>query len=234
MELSWSSLTWGLAVAFGTFFMLANPAEALPAFLHITAKCTPEERARIARRACTFAGAIMLASFLLGDGLLRVVKVSLPAVLVAGGLVVIVLGFTMLLTGKLSFHTDHAAEEGRDQSLIPLGFPGVCGPGVIAALISASPVIRTLETTSMQVAGYLVVCAAIILVCLAAWTILRMSGAIERRLGPDGIEAMCRLMGLLLILIGVQCVANGVTGFIAAPKDATPAGPLPVTASPAE
>jgi multiple antibiotic resistance protein len=207
-------------------FMLANPIEALPLFLDLTAKHSAAHRARQALKASLYAGLFMASSLLLGRVLLRVFGVSSDAVMVAGGLVVLALGFPMLMTGKVKFHDGHVKNPRKDHSLIPLAFPGICGPAAMAALISGTSYIQALDTPAKQFAGYVFVLGAIVVVCTAAWVILRFSGTIASRLGPEGLEGLCRFMGLLLIVIGVQLLADGVRGFSLA-RDSAPGLSLP-------
>jgi multiple antibiotic resistance protein len=175
----------------------------------------------------------MAGSLLLGRVLLRVFGVSSDAVMVAGGLVVLVLGFPMLLTGKVRFHGEGPLNPDRDHALIPLAFPGICGPAAMAALISVTSYVQTLDTQTMRLIGYGVVLAAIAVVCAVGWVILLLSGRIARRLGRDGIEAVCRFMGLLMIVIGVQLLADGVRGFTnAAPRP--PVMTMPELTKPAQ
>lgn len=202
-----------LALTCTALFMLANPIEALPVFLDLTAKHTAAERSRQAIKASMYAAILMAGSLLLGQVLLRVFSVSADAVLVAGGLIVLALGFPMLMTGKVKFHSENLGKRNKDHSLIPLAFPGICGPAAMAALISAASYIQALDSQRMQLIGYGFVLAAIVVVCFAAWVILKLSGPIAARLGPDGLEAVARFTALLLIVIGVQLLADGVRGF---------------------
>jgi multiple antibiotic resistance protein len=217
---------WLITVA--AIFPLANPLEAIPMFLEVTAKQTKPQRARQMLRACVFAGLLMAGSLLLGRVLLRLVGVSAPAVLGAGGLIVVGLGFRMLITGKAGLPAEERSRTDHDYSLIPLAFPGVCGPGAIAALISGSAYIQRLGSPKQVLVGYGVALAGITTVCIAAWIILRLSGPIARWLGRDGLDAMCRFLGMLLIVIGVQLLADGVSGLVAAARSSGPPSSIPV------
>ena len=217
---------WLITVA--AIFPLANPLEAIPMFLDVTAKQTKAERARQMLRACVYAGLLMAGALLTGRVLLRLVGVSAPAVLAAGGLIVVGLGFRMLITGKAGLPAGEQARADHDCSLIPLAFPGVCGPGAIAALISGSAYIQRLGSPEQVLVGYGVALAGITTVCIAAWIILRLSGRIARSLGSNGLDALCRFLGLLLIVIGVQLLADGVSGLVLAARNSPPPPSIPV------
>lgn len=51
-------------------------------------------------------------------------------------------------------------------------------------------------------------------VAVILWGCLRSSGAIMRLVGKSGIEAISRLMGFLLVCMGVQFIINGVLEII--------------------
>lgn len=218
----------GWVVTVAALFPLANPLEALPMFLDVAAGRPPGERNRLMIRSCIYAAVLRAASLLIGRVLLRLVGVSAPAVLAAGGLIVLALGFRALITGKAGLPTEKPTRSEHQYALIPLAFPGVCGPGAIAALISASAYIQRLGEPGQVMVGYAIALAGIVTVCAAAWLILRLSGRISRRLGPDGLDAMCRFLGMLLIVIGVQLLADGTTQLIATASRGDPAPSIPV------
>jgi len=53
-----------------------------------------------------------------------------------------------------------------------------------------------------------------IIVGAILWVSLRSSGAVMRIVGKSGIEAISRLMGFLLVCMGVQFIINGVLEII--------------------
>ncbi len=54
----------------------------------------------------------------------------------------------------------------------------------------------------------------LLLLGVILWACLRSSGAIMRLVGKGGIEAISRLMGFLLVCMGVQFIINGVLEII--------------------
>jgi multiple antibiotic resistance protein len=51
---------------------------------------------------------------------------------------------------------------------------------------------------------------------LAGW-LLRSANAVATRLGTSGMEAIERIMGLMMVCIGVQFIATGVREFASLP-----------------
>jgi multiple antibiotic resistance protein len=89
--------------------------------------------------------------------------------------------------------------------------PMLSGPGSIAV---------TLGFTSFATdwADYAVIIAGIITVALLTYAILRMSGGLVRFIGPVGVNAMTKIMGFLIMSMGVQFVVNGVLAIATDPS----------------
>ena len=92
-------------------------------------------------------------------------------------------------------------------ALVPLGTPLLAGPGAIVATM-------LFVRRAHHLADYLSITAAIVLVLVAVWLVLRFCGIIVRILRPSGIEVLTRIAGLLLAAIAVQLIANAVGDFV--------------------
>jgi multiple antibiotic resistance protein len=100
-------------------------------------------------------------------------------------------------------------EEGAtkdDASIIPLGLPMLAGPGAISTVM-------VLVGESHSVWQHGVIYAAILLTSFVSYLVLAGANRVRRYLGDTGIRIMTRLMGLLLVALAVQFVANGLTDF---------------------
>lgn len=200
-----------------SLFPVLNPFSTIPVLLSLTPGALPAERAQIARRACRNVAIILITALVLGDVILGFFGISLPALRVAGGLVIAVIGMRMLFP---SVESELAAPSARgpgqaDIALIPLALPSMSGPGSIAIMISWSAQIHEQTGFVNRFAAYGVGIAVIATTAVLAWLILRSASTLARRLGDDGIESIKRFMGFLLVCIGVQFIATGVEGFIA-------------------
>jgi multiple antibiotic resistance protein len=98
-----------------------------------------------------------------------------------------------------------------DISFSPLAMPMLSGPGSIAV---------TLGFTSLATdwTDYLAIIAGIVTVALLTYAVLRVSGRLVRFIGPVGVNAMTKIMGFLIMSIGVQFVVNGVIGVATDPE----------------
>lgn len=91
--------------------------------------------------------------------------------------------------------------------------PSTAGPGTIAMIISSASTVRNganFPDWVITVAPPIIFAA----VAVILWGCLRSSGAIMRLVGKGGIEAISRLMGFLLVCMGVQFIINGVLEII--------------------
>lgn len=209
------SLVAGAFIAsFAGLFPIVNPFGAVPLFLNLTAGLTEAERRRQAWLVVRNAGVIMFVSLLLGGVLLEFFGISISALRIAGGLIVAYLGFHMLFPGRATASAGAAKPWGNeDYTLIPLAFPNLTGAGSIAVIMGFSTKIATLPGWMDKGIGYVVVTAAILSVAWLSLLILQASSRVARWLNPHGMDALTRFMGLLLVCIGVQFVADGVRSF---------------------
>jgi multiple antibiotic resistance protein len=198
-----------------SLFPILNPFSTIPVLLSLTPAASTEERSRIAKRASRNVAIILITALILGEVILNFFGISLPALRVAGGLVIAVIGMRMLFP---SAEDELAAPSGRGQAdiaLIPLAMPSMSGPGSIAIMISWSAQIHEQASLTQRLVGYALGVVVIVTTAWLAWLILRSATTLARRLGDDGIESIKRFMGFLLVCIGVQFIGTGVEGFIA-------------------
>ena len=136
--------------------------------------------------------------------------ITLPAFKIAGGIILMQIGLDML-QGKQSSQKSSAEEqqegaEKSDASIIPLGMPMLAGPGAISTVM-------VLVGESHAVWQHGVIYATIILTAFVSYLILSGADRVRGYLGETGIRILMRLMGLLLVALAVQFVANGLTDF---------------------
>ena len=82
-------------------------------------------------------------------------------------------------------------------------------------MIGISTEIAELKTAALKAVAYGATVTSILLTCILIWLTLRSAPFISKVTGPDAMEATTRLMGFLLVCIGVQFVASGVRTFVA-------------------
>lgn len=210
-------------VAFGLLGLLpiANPLTSATVLLALTGRYPDAERNRQINRATLFVSIVLLICFYAGNAVISGFGISIPGLRLAGGLIVSYIGFGMLFPPARAAEDEVQAEMAGDESsarlpdvsFIPLTMPCTTGPGTIAFIISAASSIPDGRLTPMV---HAVALTTIVLFALVFWLCLRGATRIMRFLGETGIDAMARLMGFLLVCIGVQFAINGVHDLLTA------------------
>jgi multiple antibiotic resistance protein len=198
---------------------IVNPLGAVPLVMSVASHLPEAERQRQVRRACIYTFVLMTAFLVAGSLIMNFFGISMPGMRIAGGMIVAFLGFGMLFPDA-STEATQMAERGEikyDIAFTPLAMPGLSGPGTFAVVMSLSS-----QATARQgwdrVADFLGVASGILLVALTSWLVLRGAERFHRLLGATGMVALTRLMGFLMICIGVQFIINGLTVILGDPR----------------
>lgn len=194
------------ATSFTTLLVIQDPLGAIPIFLSLTTRQSPQERKVSARQATWVSLSVILVFAVFGRYILKFLGISVPALQVAGGVLLLLVALE-LLTGKADDSPDPDSVT-ANAALVPLGTPLLAGPGAIVAAMVA------VETAGDAVAGWVSVTAAIIGTHIIIWLSLRFSLTLNRFLGETGIRILTRVFGLLLAAIAVQITADGVFAFL--------------------
>ncbi len=190
-----------------TLAAILNPFAAIPFFLVVTGgPGGGASRERTAASAALTVGAILVVSALAGDGVLTLAGTSLGAFRIAGGIVLLLMGLSMLgaQPGPVRQTREEASVAAQQQSIavVPLGIPLLAGPGSISAVI-----VQMQRSASAGHRAAVLLCVAA--VSLAVWLALRFAEPIGRALGPLGLNVVSRLLGLLLAAVAVEMMAEG-------------------------
>jgi len=192
-------------LAFLAILPVVNPFSKPPIFLSITEGWTVEERRSEAFKASLYAFIILFVSLVAGGFILKFFAISLPALQIAGGLLIARTAFQMLNPQKEHHQTqaeEHDAKQREDISFVPLAMPLLSGPGSMAVMIN-------LGTEVTFWAEWLIFAAAAAAVCVISYFVLAGSVAFSKFLGVNGMNALSKLMGFLLLALAVQFILNG-------------------------
>jgi multiple antibiotic resistance protein len=194
-------------LAFTSLLAIVNPLSAVPLYVTATADLNARQRASTLRIAVA-TGVVALVLFgLAGTYILRFFGITTYAFRIAGGLIFISIGTDMLNArrsgAKTTLGEEQEAELKQDIGIIPLGIPTLAGPGSITTVIT----LTSEADTRWQLAGLY---ASIVAVMLVAWGLLAIAPMIVRRVGRTGMNVMTRLMGLIVMVVGVQFIIEGV------------------------
>ncbi|GAB1489757.1 MarC family protein [Opitutaceae bacterium] len=193
---------------------LINPLAATPAFLAITEGDSEERRRDQALKGCIYMVAILVAFLIGGTFIMNFFGLSLPGMRIAGGFLVAGIGLSMLAPpdrrAREDDHETAAARAKRDISFTPLAMPTLSGPGSIAVTLGFSSLAK-------DPLDYGAIILGILFVAAVTYLALRLSGRIVQVIGVNGMSALTRIMGFLLLCVGVQFVVNGVLGIATDP-----------------
>jgi len=189
----------------GALLPIVNPLSAVPVFMSITDGSSTQDRRRQARRAAIFTGGILLVTLFAGALILGFFGITLPILRIAGGLIILRSGFRMLEPDQRATLTSaekKEAQQREDVAFTPLAMPMLAGPGSIAVTIS-------LATDATSIVSYAGIAAGAIVVALAAWLTLLTAASTSRFISETGMNVVTRVMGLILICIGIRFLATG-------------------------
>src|ERR1700722_14656298 len=186
-------------LALTSIFFLVDPFAVIPLFLAVTAGSEKAERNATARKSALTCAIVLTAFAIAGSLIFKMF-----------GIILLQIGLEML-QGKQSSQKSTAEEqqegaEKSDASIIPLGMPMLAGPGAISTVM-------VLVGESHAVWQHGVIYATILLTAFVSYLVLSGADRVRGYLGETGIRILMRLMGLLLVALAVQFVANGLTDF---------------------
>ena len=193
-------------MSFGALFSVINPLGTLPIFIGLM---KGKERRAINETAVWTAIntlIILVISFFLGKYILSFFGISLESLKIAGGIIITSSGFA-LLSGNFSKHKGMKKREKDDAfkrsdvSLTPLAIPMLAGPGSISLLI-------TFYQENVLVSDRAILIGAILFTCILTALLLISSNLIMKTLGASGINALSRIIGFVVIAIGIEYVLS--------------------------
>ena len=198
-----------ILVTFFALLPISNPFSTIPLYLSLTAGQSKKWSQQQALMAAIYMAGILLVFLWAGAFIIGFFGISIPAIRVAGGVIIMRVGFNMLNPKDSDGITEEAKQESRtkkDIAFTPLAMPSLSGPGSISVVIS-------MAASTDNVLGYLAVSIGILVVVLVAWLTMRGAPLVSRLLGITGLDALTRIMGFLLICIAFQFVFDGLGGY---------------------
>lgn len=189
---------------------ITNPASTAALFLGITSGDSEAAKRHQAFLGCMYAFAILTSFLIAGSLILSFFGISLSGLRIAGGLMVARLGFGMLRPGGEEKTSESGRDEARrkeDISFVPLAMPSMSGPGAIAVTLGLAAEVNH----PLDYVGITLGIAAVSGIC---WVALRTSAELVAFLGEGGMNALGRIMGFLMLCVGVQFIVNGIIGVV--------------------
>lgn len=196
-------------------FPIVDPLGGSPIFLSLTREYRPQARRALSRQIAINSFFLLVGSYLIGTHILAFFGISLPAVQVGGGLVVISTGWTLLKRRdedeRDKVQQSSHQRETLHQAFYPLTLPLTVGPGSISVAITLG------ANASRSGINILAILASIVgsaIIALSIFLCYGFADRLARMLGVTAMTVIVRLTSFLLVCIGVQIVWNGVSAFL--------------------
>lgn len=190
-----------------TLFVIIDPIALTPLFLALTRGMDDQHRRTLAIRASLIAIALLTLFGLLGNKILTVIGISMPAFRISGGILLFLTALDMLFERRTQRREGQQADPHHDPSVFPLATPLIAGPGAFTTMI------LLVNNSPTYGFGHVFAIHAIMALVVGVTLLFFLSaGFIERRLGRTGITVLTRLLGMLLAALSVQFVLDGIRG----------------------
>ena len=197
-----------LLAAVAALFPLMNPVGNTPIFFSITANDTPQYRRRQALKIAINVFVILTVCLLGGRYILAMFGLSVPILRLAGGLVVGHVGWGLLQQSpRLDEEADAEARDKVDVSLSPMALPIIANPGAMSVAISLGAGAKGVTMT-------VVALVALALLTVLNYVCLILGEPLVKRLGRNGMDAFNKVLGFLVLGLGINLVVSGVGGLI--------------------
>ena len=196
-------------LAFTTFFATISPISVSAMFAALTVTADAKTRRTMAIRGTVIAGCILMGFALLGEYLLTGLGISLAALRISGGILLLLIGIDKVFArasngASTTREEQEEAQIKEDISVFPLATPLLAGPGAMGATILLISNVKDSVSHQLIVAGAII---AVLLITLAA---LLSASKLQKLLGVTGMHVVGRVMGVLLAALAVQFILDGI------------------------
>jgi multiple antibiotic resistance protein len=199
---------------FVALIALINPISTAAVFVTLTEGRSRAEQTQIANRAAIIAGIALIAFAFIGEALLKALGVELGAFKIAGGLLLLKVAFNMVFAEKPErrvevHHAKAAMGPASDPAVFPLAIPIITGPGALTAsvaLVNPSP-----RNALLNGATFVIVALVVIGI---TYLFMRGSETLTKWFGETGIDAVGRIVGIVVAAIAVQLIVNGIASLM--------------------
>ncbi len=195
---------------FVPLFAVIDPFASLPLYLSFTSGLSCKQRRRIIRDSSITAISLLIFFQFTGIYILDFFGISIEALMIAGGLLMLLVGVEMVREGDKPRSTrkkEKLHEETGDIAIVPLGTPMLAGPGAISLVI----ILMGKYSYSPINIAYITISVIVIIVITA---LLFLGGDyVAKFMGEKGSRAFTRVMGLLVTAFAVQYILDGIAGY---------------------
>lgn len=191
-----------LLSAFILLSLVVDPFGNVPLVNAMLAEVPGPRRRWVIAREVLIAFATLALFMIFGRKLLDLMHLSETSLSIAGGVILFMIAIRMVFA-----HPDGAfgPQTRGEPFIVPLAIPLIAGPSALATVMLMAT--REPQKLGMWAAALTAAMALTALVLLAGeW--------LQRRMGPQAMQAIERLMGLILTAIAVEMTLSGIRAFV--------------------
>ena len=205
-----------ILLVYAALLPIVNPFGMAPIFATMTDGYDAGVRQTVAMRVAVNGIVLLMASLFIGSYVLDFFGVSMGAVQLGGGLVVMISGWRILNQQSNLSERQVPVRASNDtilsQAFYPLTMPLTVGPGSIAVALTLGSNLHE-ERNTQLIQSALIATVGIALIGITIYLCYRYSAALERLLGATGTSILVRLSAFILVCIGIQIMFNGADEF---------------------
>ncbi len=198
-------------LSFSSVFILIDPITVTIVYVSLTKGIDRSKQRQIARDAAVYALIILLIFAVGGYGILQLFGITLAALRIGGGVLLFLIGIEMVYA-RMSLTKQPSARAGdyaEDIAITPLAIPIIAGPGAITTVV-----VLTGEGLSLGWIGVAIVLASILIIIALVYYVMLNSQIIAGGIREKEFRVVNRVLGLLLLAIGVQFIIDGIKAAI--------------------
>lgn len=180
-------------------FIVVDPFGNIPIFVGLTEKMEQQQRKRVFHSATLIGFVLLLVFALAGQQILAFFNISIYSFMIAGGVLLLIIAIKLLIEDEWQ----KLGASPEKLSSVPIAVPLLVGPGAI-----------TTTMLNFQAFGIVITVAAVAIVFLIVWLVLKLIDPIHRFMGKSGAAIITRIMALLIAAIAIQYVIDGITYYL--------------------
>jgi multiple antibiotic resistance protein len=189
------------------FFVTLGPLKVIPIFLQVTRQADLPLKRQLAWRSSAMATFVVLVVVLIGQNLLRVWQIQLPALMIAGGILLSLVALRIILAqynvGELATTVYDAPD--LSLAIMPLAFPAILPPFGIAIALMLMVLSTQLGFSPISLILLVLLVMALNLVSmLAAVPIIKFVRPVTLRILGFSLGVMQFALGIQFILFGIE------------------------------
>lgn len=197
----------GWTDVFVLLFVTVGPVKAALLFIGLTKTADAKLKRAIAIRTVLVSTVICIIFAVIGAGILAGLKVSTEALLIAGGIILLLFALDLILADEKAPENNDAPPPAptMDIATFPLAVPLMASPQGLVAIVAIE---GTLQSTGQ---GIVFICLILVMMAINLGVMLAAE-KIFAKIPPAILKIFLRIVGLLLCALAVQLVIYGLDG----------------------